>query len=54
MIAVLSIYNGRPVPQLPFSVTINAVLSLLATALKAALIIPTAARESPFRAFSSR
>ena len=45
IVTVLAIYNGRPLPQLPFSISLNTVVSLLATALKAALIIPVAACE---------
>ena len=47
MVAVLAVYNTKPLPQLPFSVSLNAVISLLATALKAALIIPIAACKLP-------
>ena len=43
MVAVLAVYNTKPLPQLPLSISLNAVISLLAIALKAALIIPIAA-----------
>ena len=43
IIAVLVVYDNRPLPQLPFSVSLNAVISVLATALKGSLLIPTGA-----------
>ena len=45
IIAVLAVYNREPLPQLPFSISLNTVVSLHATGLKADLIIPTAACE---------
>ncbi|KAI9041824.1 DUF3176 domain-containing protein [Aspergillus affinis] len=40
IIAVLYIYDGKPIPDWPYSITLNALISMLSTVMKAALAFP--------------
>ncbi|KIY02138.1 uncharacterized protein Z520_02276 [Fonsecaea multimorphosa CBS 102226] len=40
--AVLAAYDGQPVPRLPHGITLNAIVSFLATIAKACLVLPLA------------
>jgi len=39
-IMILSMYNNRPLPHWPYSITVNSLVSLFVTILKAALLLP--------------
>lgn len=47
--AILLIYDGKPSPELPSSITLNAIISILATASKAALIFAVSASMSQLK-----
>jgi len=51
MIAVLIVYNGEPLPKLPLRISLNAVITLLATGLRGSLLITAAACEYHDRGF---
>ena len=42
LVVVLSIHNGRPLPQWPLGITLNTFISLIATLAKASAIVPVA------------
>lgn len=43
LVIVLAIYDSKTVPQLPFDITFNAIISILATAIKSSLLLVLAA-----------
>lgn len=43
LVIVLAIYNNKTIPQLPFNITFNAIISILATAIKTSILLVLAA-----------
>lgn len=42
IVTVLETHKGRPLPDWPFSISINALVSIIAVILKGAMMIPVA------------
>lgn len=47
-VAILAMYNDRPLPHWPYSITVNSLISLFVTIAKAALLFPIAEGICPF------
>lgn len=43
IVLVLRLHEGRPLPTWPFSITINSLVSVFATIMKATMLVPIAA-----------